>query len=73
MPKWGWTALASMILPIRNDGVGRLLLMLESILADFMAMGPELVILFGAHEVKMARPKRFIRVREGRETVLVES
>ncbi|MBC7521611.1 MAG: hypothetical protein H7268_11050 [Sandarakinorhabdus sp.] len=49
-----------------------MLLMLESILADFMAMGPELVILFGAHEVKIARPKRFIRVREGRETALVE-
>jgi hypothetical protein len=61
-----------MILPICNVGVGNLLLMLESILTDVMAMGPELVILFGAHEVKMARPKRFIRVREGRETAVVE-
>lgn len=46
--------------------------MLESFLADIMATGPEFLVLFGAHEVKLARPKRFVRVREGRETVLVE-
>ena len=49
-----------------------MLVILESILSDILALGPEYLVLIGAHEVRLARPKRFIKVSQGHETALVE-
>lgn len=49
-----------------------MLMMFESIMAEMMVFGPEYLVLFGAPELKLSRPRRFVRVCQGRSTALVE-
>lgn len=46
--------------------------MLQSLLADFLAFSPEYVVMFGAPELQRWRPRRFLTVRQGRRSQLVE-
>lgn len=49
-----------------------MLMLFETIVAEMMAFGPEYLVLFGTPELKLARPRRFVRVFEGRKSLLVE-
>jgi hypothetical protein len=46
--------------------------MLQSLLADLMVISPEYVVMFGAPELQRLRPRRFLTVRQGGRSQLLQ-
>lgn len=49
-----------------------MLTIFESLLAEMMVLAPEFLLVVGVPELPPIRRKRFVTVRQGRQSVLVE-
>jgi hypothetical protein len=50
-----------------------MLMLFESLAVEFLSLSPDLVLFFGTPAISNARPKRFLTVRSGRHSALVEA
>lgn len=46
--------------------------LIELLLAEMMSASPELLMVWGAHEMPRARARKFLTVRRGRQSAIVE-